>query len=33
LLTLMFSGMCGSIQQELDRFSANLQGSTDLHVG
>ncbi len=30
LLTLMLSGMCGSIQQELDRFSANLQGSTDL---
>lgn len=26
----MLSGMCGSIQQELDRFSANLQGSTDL---
>ena len=30
LLTLMLSGMCGSIQQELDRFAANLQGSTDL---
>lgn len=26
----MLSGMCGSIQQELDRFAANLQGSTDL---
>ena len=26
----MLSGMCGSIQQELDRFSANIQGSTDL---
>ena len=22
--------MCGSVQQELDRFAANLQGSTDL---
>lgn len=30
LLTLMLSGMCGSLQQELDRFTANLQGSTDL---
>ena len=30
LLTLMLSGMCGSIQQELDRFAANLQGSMDL---
>lgn len=30
LLTLMLSGMCGSIQQELDRLTANLQGSTDL---
>jgi len=30
LLTLMLSGMCGSIQQELDRLAANLQGSTDL---
>ena len=30
LLTLMISGMCGSIQQELDRFAANLQGSKDL---
>ena len=26
----MLSGMSGSIQQELDRFAANLQGSTDL---
>ena len=26
LLTLMLSGMCGNIQQELDRFAANLQG-------
>ena len=26
----MLSCTCGSIQQELDRFSANLQGSTDL---
>ena len=30
LLTLMLSGMCGSIQQELDQFAANLRGSTDL---
>ena len=30
LLTLMLSGMCSSVQQELDRFAANLQGSTDL---
>lgn len=30
LLTLMLSGMCGSIQQELDRFAANLRGSSDL---
>jgi len=29
MLTLMLSGMCGgSLQQELDRFTANLQGST-----
>jgi hypothetical protein len=27
----MLSGMRGSVQQELDRFAANLQGSTDLH--
>jgi len=26
----MLSGMCGSIQQQLDRFAANLQGSMDL---
>ena len=30
LLTLMLSSMCGSLQQELDRFAANLQGSMDL---
>ena len=30
LLTLMLSGLCGSIQQELDRFAANLQASMDL---
>ena len=30
LLTLMLSGICGSIQQELDRFAANRKASTDL---
>jgi hypothetical protein len=30
MLTLILSGICGSLQQELDRFTANLQGSMEL---